>query len=250
MEITKHQKFKIETISRLKIKNAAYNPRKIDDVSFKNLKKNIKQNGLIETLVWNRTTGNLVSGHQRIKILDSLERKKDYMLTVAVVELGEKEEKEQNIFMNNLSAQGYFDLDMVKDLLPEINYEAAGLLENDLEVLGVEIDLDNTKDDPDAIDSLIADFEEEKKKQKEIKKHKPDLPPVPTDDPSKNSTQSAAEYIKNYNQADKEKKEADTYVTLTFSSPKAKHAFMKKIGHDGSNLYIKGEIFVEKFFKK
>jgi len=61
-KISKYQKFEAVTIHRSEIKNADYNPRKIADHAQKGLRKSLKQNGLVETLVWNKRTGNLVGG--------------------------------------------------------------------------------------------------------------------------------------------------------------------------------------------
>ena len=94
-EISKYQKFETKTISRSEIANAEYNPRRISDSAKKKLKDNIKRVGLLDTIVVNKNTMNIVSGHQRVSILDSLERNKDYSLTVSMVDLSEKEEKER-----------------------------------------------------------------------------------------------------------------------------------------------------------
>src|SRR4028118_1920071 len=102
--ITKHQKFQAITIHRREIKNAPYNPRTITPARRQTLKNNLRRRGLLETLVWNSVTGNLVSGHQRLSILDELEGSDDYSLTVASVVLTDQEEKEQNIFFNSQSA--------------------------------------------------------------------------------------------------------------------------------------------------
>ena len=114
-EVSKYQKFETATINREQIKNAKYNPRRISDSAKKKLKDNIKRVGLLDTIVVNKNTMNIVSGHQRISILDSLERKKNYNLTVAMVDLSEKEEKEQNIFFNNTKVQGEFDTDILAE---------------------------------------------------------------------------------------------------------------------------------------
>ena len=88
------QKFKIKRIHREQLKEAEYNPRFIDGEAKKRLSKNIKNVGLLETLVWNERTGNLISGHQRLSILDKIEKGTDYYLDVAVVDLDEVSEKE------------------------------------------------------------------------------------------------------------------------------------------------------------
>jgi hypothetical protein len=66
--------------------------------------------------VWNKRTGNVVSGHQRLDQLDALHGGTDYRLRVAVVDLDETSEKEQNVFFNNLEAQGDWDLEKLQDV--------------------------------------------------------------------------------------------------------------------------------------
>lgn len=79
--------------------------------------------GLVEPLVWNRRTGNLVSGHQRIGILDADAKKRgltEYLLTVSIVDVDLTEEKKLNVALNNVAAQGGFELESLESLLREI----------------------------------------------------------------------------------------------------------------------------------
>lgn len=92
-EISRFQKFKPANIHRSELKNAPYNPRKIQSENKKRLKKSLESHGLVETIVWNRRTGNIVGGHQRIEQLDALEKSQNYMLTVAEVDVDDAEEK-------------------------------------------------------------------------------------------------------------------------------------------------------------
>lgn len=126
MALSKFEKFVIEEIDRSEIKNAEYNPRKLSDKAKKKLKDNLEKVGLIQPITWNRITGNIVSGHQRVALLDSLHKSKKYSLSVAVVEMDEKTEKEQNIFMNNTEAQGEFDLDSLGKLIKEVEIDNTG----------------------------------------------------------------------------------------------------------------------------
>ena len=117
---TAHQKFEMREMLRSEIKEAPYNPRIISEQSRKKLRGKIKEVGLLQPLVVNRRTGNLVSGHQRLATLDSLERGKDYQLDVSVIDVDEKVEKEMVVFFNNPSAMGEWNLDM----LAEMNLDA------------------------------------------------------------------------------------------------------------------------------
>lgn len=122
------EKFEVVQICRHQVKNAPYNPRKIKAENKKKLKKNLETVGLLAPIIWNETTGNVVSGHQRLKVLDEISETKDYLLTVSKVKLSEKAEKEQNLFMNNKSAQGEFDLSLLVDMYEDetIDFERGG----------------------------------------------------------------------------------------------------------------------------
>ena len=127
MSNNNYEKFDVIEIDRSDIHFADYNPRMIDKEAEKRLRNNIKTVGLIAPIVWNKTSGNIVSGHQRVKQLDKLHKGSDYRLKVAAVDLDEKTEKEQNLFMNNASAQGEFEFSMLGDMLKSgIDAMAAG----------------------------------------------------------------------------------------------------------------------------
>lgn len=110
MENSKYQKFTIQKINRADIKNAEYNPRIMDKEAKKRLKAGLKKHGLVSTLTWNKRTGNLVGGHQRLEQLDALEKNKDYSLDVCVIDVDEAEEATLNVHLNNPSMQGDWDL--------------------------------------------------------------------------------------------------------------------------------------------
>ena len=133
---TKFEKFEIAQVPRSQLVKAEYNPRKIKTDNKKRLKERIQKVGLLEPIVWNKQTGNIVSGHQRIEIMDSLNKSKDYILTVAVVDLDPTTEKEQSMFFNNMSAMGEWDLDKLADLFEEeVNMVSAGFSKRDMESL-------------------------------------------------------------------------------------------------------------------
>ena len=96
-----------------------YNPRKDlqpDDPEYEKLKKSIREFDLVEPLVWNKRTGNLIGGHQRLKILIENGIKE---VDVSVVDLPENKEKALNIALNKI--QGDWELLKLKDLLQEID---------------------------------------------------------------------------------------------------------------------------------
>lgn len=121
------ERWKPSTVSRRELKNAPYNPRVISDRAKDLLKKNLGTVGLLEPIIWNRKTGNIVGGHQRLAALDALEGKENYTLTVSEVELDDATEREQNIFLNNPNAQGDWDIEALEEMLKEgTNLENAG----------------------------------------------------------------------------------------------------------------------------
>lgn len=131
--MSKYENYEIIEISREQIKNAEYNPRTIKEDAKKKLKQNIKNVGLISPIIWNERTGNIVGGHQRISIIDSLEKTKDYKIKVAKVNLDEKTEKEQNIFLNNTKAQGEFDFELLQEMYKDgIDFNNAGFADSDI----------------------------------------------------------------------------------------------------------------------
>lgn len=136
-KISKYQKFKIQQIHRSKLKNAPYNPRNIEPHARKKLKKKLQEVGLVETLVWNSKSGYVVSGHQRLSLLDELEKSEDYELEVAVVNVEPRIEKELNVFLNNESVQGYWDSDKLEDLIKdcEMQFDGMGFDKADLQIL-------------------------------------------------------------------------------------------------------------------
>lgn len=136
--VSKYQAYETEVIHRSQIKNAPYNPRIMDEKAKKRLKKNIAKHGLVAALTWNKRTGNLVGGHQRLEQLDALEKSKDYELTVCVVDVDEKEEATLNVQLNNPSMQGEWDLDKLAMMGEEFDLDFAedlGFSESDIDFM-------------------------------------------------------------------------------------------------------------------
>jgi len=109
----------IQTVPIKKINPAVYNPRKDlkpGDPEYEKLKKSLAEFDLVEPLIWNKRTGNLVGGHQRLKIL---EERGDTEVEVSVVDLPDKKEKALNLALNKIS--GEWDFPKLKDLLEELD---------------------------------------------------------------------------------------------------------------------------------
>ena len=97
---------------------AAYNPRKSlrpGDPVYEKLKASMLSFGNVEPIVWNRTTGNVVGGHQRLRVLLDLGITET---EVSVVDLTETDEKRLNIALNKIT--GEWDDEKLAALLSDI----------------------------------------------------------------------------------------------------------------------------------
>lgn len=135
--ISKFQHYKPMRVARNELKNAPYNPRIIDDSAKKKLKAAIKKEGLVASITWNKRTGNIVSGHQRVAIMDALERTKNYSLDVDMIDVDLTREKEINVQMNNSTMQGDFDLNKLANLNIDdgIDFDSMGFDKNDVDFM-------------------------------------------------------------------------------------------------------------------
>lgn len=161
--MSKYENFEIQTISRRDIKKAKYNPRIMDTDNSKRLQSGIEDVGLVVPLVWNKRTGNLVGGHQRLTVLDKLEKSKDYELDVAVIDVDEKTEKKINVQLNNPSMQGDFDFDMLGELALEFDNGLfdLGFSDFDIEMMfGTNEKFQELLPDAPAVEAAKADLNE------------------------------------------------------------------------------------------
>jgi hypothetical protein len=104
--ITQHE---VATIDVATLKPAPYNPRRIDPAAMTALTKSLERFGDVQPIVWNKRSGLVVAGHQRLKILRA---KKVRQTTVVVVDLDERSERALNIALNSPSLCGEFTADL------------------------------------------------------------------------------------------------------------------------------------------
>ena len=109
-------KWKVETIPLADIKPFEDNPRTIKSKRFGALRASLTRFGYVDLIVWNKTTGNIVGGHQRYKILVEQGVRE---AKVIVVEMSEKEELAANLTLNNPNIEGDWD-DPIEELLSRI----------------------------------------------------------------------------------------------------------------------------------
>ncbi len=101
-----------------KIKPAAYNPRrKLEpgDKEYESIKRSITEFGLVDPLIVNKKTGNLVGGHQRLTVLLDMGVKE---ARVRLVDLSPAREKVLNVALNKITGE-WNDLALA-NLLEEI----------------------------------------------------------------------------------------------------------------------------------
>ena len=149
-----------------------------------------------------------------------------------VLQLSDKEEKEQNIFFNSTTAQGEFDNDLLAALIPEIDYDLAGLDEADINVLIADVPVFDIADYNQAVKDDFRNLEqitdEERLARKEAVK-------------KANKERLAQEVA------------GDPYITLSFYDYESKLYFMEVLKNKieeakiiysvhPDDKYIKGEI--------
>lgn len=101
---------------------AAYNPRvdlQPEDEKYQAIERSLKRHGLVQPIVWNRRTNTVVSGHQRLTVLEA---QGETEVTVSVVDLDDIQEKELNVALNKIT--GELDDDKLSVILNELGEEA------------------------------------------------------------------------------------------------------------------------------
>lgn len=120
---------------------ADYNPRKDlkpGDAEYEKLKRSIEQFGYVEPVIWNQTTGRVVGGHQRLKVLMDMGMTE---VDCVVVAMDEEKEKALNIALNKIS--GDWDKDKLALLIADLQ--------------GTDFDVSLTGFEPAEIDALFKD---------------------------------------------------------------------------------------------
>lgn len=157
----KERKVEIRTLKAEQLKVADYNPRKDlqpEDAEYQKLRRSMDEFGYVEPIIWNERTGNVVGGHQRLKIL--LEKGVEDIECV-VVNLDEKDEKILNVLLNKV--KGRWDIGKLADLLQEL--DEAGAMEltgfEDWELQSLLMQYDHIKD---LMEEDFSDYSAEKER--------------------------------------------------------------------------------------
>jgi hypothetical protein len=226
------------TIMRSQINFAAYNPKHHTKEQVQQIVKNFKSVGFLGGIIWNERSGNLIDGHKRIQAMDIIHKydgtENDYEVRIERTNLDDKTEKEQNIFQTKSRTD--FDDELLRILVPDIDYKAAGLDDYDLEYLGIDLNADTANDVLNDVEDFYEPVQQQKDAEKAIKKEM-------SDEEKKDHVKSVKEDIQ---QRSIEKvQNMDAYVTLSFSTADAKEAFMLRFDFDPELKMIKGERLAE-----
>ena len=232
-EREKYKQSETRVIKRSKINFAPYNPKRHSKEQVNAIKKNIKNVAFLGGIVWNETTSNLIDGHKRIMALDIIHgydgsEAKNYDVKVEVIELDEKTEKEQNIFQTQSRTD--FDVELMQILIPEIDYQKAGLGLDDLNYFSVDISAfqnEETDEINSDFDALEFQNNQEHERIKEEKKR------------------AVIEVKKATKDKMQEQVQGDNFVILSFSSYENKVYFMELLNKNINERYIKGEEILE-----
>lgn len=229
------QSFEFGKIKRSQIKFADYNPRIIDESNQKKLIKAIRENGLIEPLVWNKRTGVLVGGHQRLTAADKIYRKKDYEVPVAIIDVDEKTEKKLNVQLNNPSMQGDWDLNELADLAKDVSFEDMGFNKADIDFMfDGDVDFD-------------GQFIEDAKPSKKETNYDDEV------EDEKDKMAGLAEFNKkkaDFRHKDKDDTIINFYTKVVFPSNDSKVEFYKKAGIPANEEFITFDQLKRYFDKK
>lgn len=258
---------------RSEIHLSAYNPRTISKDGKKQLKRSLKNFGVIGGIVVNAQTGNtIVSGHQKVALLDEKygfseanPTENDYKLKAEFIDVDEKTEKEMNIMFNNPNVGGSWDMEALAKLVPDIDYKRAGLEEADLSLIGLDF-LYQTEGEnqlASALDEMMAPVEQKKAAEREARKAQRQAEKAAAkareesgddddgedEDPDPEAERAAkVAHMKDVKKQVKEAAQAkaenmDAYVMISFDTRKRLAAFLDRFGFPQDIRFIKGEEF-------
>lgn len=225
---------KSETIEirRSQIKLNPLNPKQHTDKKINEQKRNFAKFGYLGGVVWNRTTGNLIDGHRRIRAMDlhygyDGTPTTDYTIKVEAVAFDEKQEKEQMTYMALGNSKA--DYQLIAEYYKDIDLDAAGI--SDYDRTQIEYYLPTAEDvgmEIETIADIIA-------------------PTPPVASPAERKAEVKEAKAAARDRAIDSFKELDAYITISFTDSEQKRQFCELVGVDDTQKFIPAEIVLNMF---
>jgi hypothetical protein len=240
--LSKFQGFTMRRLARGQVKNAAYNPRDIDKTTAAALRAELKANLLVEPLIWNERTRNLVSGHQRLTQIDALEGSPDYSLDFAVISVDEKKERAINVALNNPALQGTFNLGKLEEMLRSDDFDFVGAGINEMQLAEWFGDAIPTSMDPFAIDrapqpvqDIVGELGQVNEQPRPSRKKKPAETP-------EERVERMRREKKDYRAAAAERDDTEYFAVLVFPSRAHRERFVMALGLGQNERNVNGMV--------
>lgn len=251
-----------EDIRRSAITLNPCNPKRHTDRQVKQQVANIKANGYLGGIVWNRTTGNLIDGHRRVQALDIIHKydgtaDTDYTLKVEVVEFDEKTELEQLTYMAVGNSKA--DYNLIAQYAAQIDTAAIGLSDEEQTQLQ---SLIVSATDIAPIQDYGADFLTPSQQPQQNNPKQPQQPAHDLDGneqtfeqiaqqrsevPHASKEEIQAKKKRNTETSDSRNAANELYIMLKFDNPDRMAEFGDAVGiHVTSSMLIDGEEFMQK----
>tara|TARA_R100000234_G_scaffold110781_1_gene83369 strand:+ start:3300 stop:3806 length:507 start_codon:yes stop_codon:yes gene_type:complete len=136
---------KIEKVKIAELNPAEYNPRRMTNKQYEDLRNSLEKFGLVDPIIIN-ADNTVVGGHQRLRIMREMGAE---LVPVVRVNLSKEDEKELNIRLNKNS--GEFDLDILAN-----NFEVDEL--KDWGFKDIELGFNTDKIQTDLSDSIELQY--------------------------------------------------------------------------------------------
>ena len=136
---------KIEKVKIAELNPAEYNPRRMTNKQYEDLRNSLEKFGLVDPIIIN-SDNTVIGGHQRLRIMREMGAE---LVPVVRVNLSKEDEKELNIRLNKNS--GEFDLDILAN-----NFEVDEL--KDWGFKDIELGFNTDKIQTDLSDSIELQY--------------------------------------------------------------------------------------------
>jgi hypothetical protein len=215
------------TINRSHINLNPVNPKKHSKEAIEEQKRNFKYCGFLGGLVWNKTTGNLISGHKRLMTLDLINgydgsETTDYEVKVESIELTIKQEREQLIYMDSKRTNTPQDYELLALIIPELDIKNTGLNQYDIDIIKSLVPESNFGDN----EQIKKDIEEtELDYNKKIEHNK---------------------NVKSQMNKNNASVQQASHFTVIFETYNDKAEYLESIGINGDDVFITSDTFLSK----